>query len=68
MKIGVVYQGRLKEESCYNSHCQCREEITFGLAVVKLPLHSAMWLRPTLGPNLLLLVQIHVKNNSLLKH
>lgn len=68
MKIAAVYQDRVKEESCYNSHWQCKEEITFETSVVKLPLHSAMWHRLTLGHDLLLLVQIHVKNNRCLKH
>lgn len=68
IKIAAVYQDRAKEESSYSSHCQCREEITLENRIVKLPLQSAMWLRPTLGHDLLLLVQIHEKNNRCLKH
>lgn len=54
MKIAAMYHDRLKEEACYNSHCQCRGEITFECPVVKQPLHSALWLRPNLGRDLLL--------------
>lgn len=68
MKIAAVYQDSVKEESCYDGRCQCGEEITFESPVVKLPLHSAMWFRSSLGHGLLLLVQIPVKNNGCLKH